>query len=146
MSLGLQGETVRLVPNRPLYSIGVVSELLNVHPETIRGWERYGIVRPSQRRSGKRIFSQNDLKRLQFIRRLTEEGLNLPAIRYYLRLYPCWQTDDCSGSIHCSEQNGFGKPCWQETGAYCQASSNEDPCASCQSHCRQESFERPAMI
>ena len=124
---------MRVVPNQPLYSIGVVSELLNVHPETIRVWERYGVIRPPHRRSGKRLFSENDLKRLQFVQSLTEEGLNLPAIRYYLRLYPCWETDDCSSTTHCSNQNGFGKPCWQEAGTYCQASGSEDPCASCPS-------------
>ena len=62
--------------NLPVFPMGIVSELLNVHPETIRVWERYGVVKP-QRRSGKRFYSEDDLKRLRFIQKLTGEGLNL---------------------------------------------------------------------
>ena len=130
------------IQNRPLYSIGVVSELLNVHPETIRAWERYGVVRPPQRRSGKRTFSENDLKRLQFIHNLAEEGLSLRAIRYYLRLYPCWQTDDCTEFIHCSDQMNYTKPCWRESGKYCIVSSNEDLCSECRSRTYQKRHDK----
>ncbi|GAI66979.1 unnamed protein product, partial [marine sediment metagenome] len=51
--------------NRPVYPIGIVSELLDVHPETIRVWERYGVIHP-YRRNGKRFYSDNDLERLRF--------------------------------------------------------------------------------
>lgn len=54
--------------NRLLYPIGIVSELINVHPETIRVWERYGVIQPG-RRGGKRFYSENDLARLRFIQR-----------------------------------------------------------------------------
>ena len=118
--------------NRPLYPIGVVSELLNVHPETIRTWERSGVVRLPQRRSGKRFYSENDFKQLQFIQRLAAEGLTLRAIRYYLRLYPCWETDNCTGCIHSSsDQTSGAKPCWQEPGTYCQVAVGEDLCTNC---------------
>ena len=117
--------------NRPLYPIGVVSELLNVHPETIRVWERYRVIQPP-RRSGKRFYSENDLKRLRFVQRLIAEGLNLPAVRHYLRLYPCWQLDDCPVCMHRSESIGCTKPCWKEEGAYCQVSANEDLCSKCE--------------
>jgi len=62
--------------NLPVFPICVVSELLNVHPETVRVWERYGVIKP-QRRSGKRFYSETDLKRLRFIQRLIAEKLNL---------------------------------------------------------------------
>jgi len=117
--------------NRPVYPIGVVSELLNVHPETIRVWERYGVIRP-RRRSGKRFYSENDLKRLRFIQRLIAEALNLPAIRHYLRLYPCWQLDDCPACMHASKLLVCGKPCWKEDGTYCQVSGDEDTCSNCE--------------
>ena len=129
--------------NRPLYSIGVVSELLDVPPETIRVWEKSGVVQPPQRRSGKRIFSENDLNRLQFVRSLASEGLTPRAIRYYLRLYPCWWTDGCHGCIHNSEQIASTKPCWQEPGTYCQMANSEDPCASC--HIRGQRQQTEAM-
>ena len=123
---------MKTIQNYPLYSIGVVSELLSVHPETIRTWEKFGVVQPPQRRSGKRSYSEKDLSRLQFIQKLASEGLTMRAIRYYLRLYPCWKMTDCSGCINSSDQISGVKPCWQEPDTYCQVANNQDPCADCQ--------------
>ncbi len=131
VSFAAERGTHVVMQNRPLYSIGVVSELLDVHPETIRVWERYGVVEPS-RRSGKRFYSDNDLKRLQFIQMLTAEGLNLPAVCHYLRLYPCWQMDGCPGCMHPSKVAACAKPCWKEEGTYCQAYGNENTCLTCE--------------
>jgi MerR family transcriptional regulator/heat shock protein HspR len=50
---------------RPVYSIGIISRLLDVHPETIRGWENFGIIKVN-RINKRRYFSQNDVKRLRF--------------------------------------------------------------------------------
>ena len=119
------------IKNHPLYSIGVVSELLDVHPETIRTWEKSGVVQPPQRRSGKRFYSERDFKRLHFIHNLVQEGLTLRSILYYLRLYPCWKTGDCASCLHASDQVGGIKECWQEAGTYCQIANNQNPCAGC---------------
>lgn len=129
--------------NRPVYTIGVVSELLNVHPETVRVWERYGVVKP-QRRSGKRFYSETDLKRLRFVQRLIDEALNLPAIRHYLQLYPCWQLDGCPACMHRSELV-CAKPCWKHEGSYCEVSGNEDACLNCEFHKQQEQDRNAAM-
>jgi MerR family transcriptional regulator/heat shock protein HspR len=115
----------------PVFPIGVVSDLLNVHPATIRVWEKYGAVKP-QRRSGRRFYSDTDLKRLRFIQGLIAERLTLPAIRHYLRLYPCWQLDDCPACMHRSKLAECAKPCWKEEGTYCQAYGNEDICSNCE--------------
>jgi len=58
----VRGKTLKGMQDYPLYSIGVVSELLDIHPETIRLWERSGIVQPPQRRSGKRFYSERDFQ------------------------------------------------------------------------------------
>jgi len=100
-------------PHRPVYTIGIVSELISVHPETIRVWERNGVIHPG-RRSGRRFYSESDLARLRFVQRLTGEGLNLPAIRHYLKLYPCWHMDGCPHCMHRSEDASCTKPCWKE--------------------------------
>jgi len=115
----------------PLYTIGVVAELLGIHPETIRVWEKSGAIQSPRRRSGKRFYSEIDLKRLRFIRKLTSEGLTQRAIIYYLHLYPCWKTPDCTGCLHSSRHGGSVKYCWQEEDSYCQVASLEDPCAGC---------------
>ena len=120
-----------IVTDRPVYTIGIVSELLNVHPQTIRVWENYGVVQP-KRRSGKRFYSELDLRRLQFIHKLTEEGLNLPAIRHYLQLYPCWSLDDCLGCMHRSKHSSCSKPCWKEDGIFCEVYGDENACKNCE--------------
>jgi len=135
----------KIVRNRPLYAIGVVSELLGVHSETIRTWERFGVIKPPQRRSGKRCYSQTDLKRLEFVRVLTEEGLTLPAVRYHLRLYPCWEVNNCPGSTCHSSQSSFAKPCWREDATYCQAPTDENLCTDCQARHQQEQYEEPLI-
>ena len=116
--------------NLPAFPIGVVAELLDVHPETIRVWERHGIIKP-QRRSGRRFYSETDLKRLRFIQRLMAEGLNLPAIDHYLQLYPCWQRGECPVCMHRSENVGCTKPCWKVDGAYCLVTESENLCVIC---------------
>ena len=68
----------KVMNNLAVFPIGVVSELLGVHPETVRVWERYGVIKP-KRRSGKRFYSETDMKRLQFIQKLIAEDLNLPG-------------------------------------------------------------------
>ncbi len=122
---------MKTIQNYPLYSIGVVSELLGLHPETVRTWERFGVVQPPHRRSGKRSYSEKDLCRLQFIQKLVSEGLTIRAIRYYLRLYPCWKTTVCIGCANSSDQIAGAKPCWQEADTYCQVANSQYPCANC---------------
>ena len=122
---------MKVTRDYPLYPIGVISELLDVHAETIRTWEKSGIVQPPQRRGGKRFYSERDFKRLQFIQRLAQEGLTLRAIHYYLRLYPCWKTVECTGCLHNSDQPGSTKPCWQEPDTFCRVANSENPCAGC---------------
>ena len=130
--------------NRPVYPIGIVSELLNVHPETVRIWEKYGVVQP-QRRSGRRFYSDNDLRRLRFVQRLSKEGMNKAAVSQYLKLYPCWKSDNCPPCLQSSESNNCGKPCWKKEGTYCIASNSEDPCSNCKFHEQQENYEPTAI-
>ena len=131
--------------NRPVYPIGIVAEMLDVHPETIRVWERSGVLTPG-RRSGRRFYSENDLRRLKFIKRLTEEeGLNIPAVRHYLKLYPCWQMEECPACMHRSGDASCTKPCWKEEGVYCQVKGGEDLCSTCE-YRRQKKIQEPTAI
>ena len=124
-------EDTPVMPNRPLYPIGIVADLLNLHPETVREWERYGAVQP-QRKSGRRFYSDNDLRRLRFVQKLRNEGLNKTAVSHYLKLYTCWENDHCPTCMQHSKHNNCGKPCWKEEGIYCIASASEDICSKCE--------------
>jgi len=70
----------------PLFAIAVAAELAAMHPQTLRQYDRLGLVRP-QRTSGKsRRYSMRDVVQLREIARLSAEGLNLEGIRRILEL------------------------------------------------------------
>lgn len=68
--------------DHPIYSIGVVSDLLGIPTEAIRIWEKAGVIPPTHRRGGKRFYSQKEFKRLQFARGLSREGLSIRAMLF----------------------------------------------------------------
>jgi len=77
--------------DKPLYPIGVVADLLGVHPRTLRLYEEAGLVAPA-RRGGKRFYSANDVKWLRCMRRLIhDEGVNIAGLQKLLHLAPCWE-------------------------------------------------------
>jgi len=118
--------------NRPVYTIGVIADLLEVHPETLRVWERHSLVKP-YRRNGQRIYTDSDLKRLLFIQELLDKGLNLAGVLEYLSFYPCWLRDDCPSCMRRSNKEGCAKRCWKEKGTYCQVSLDEpNMCDTCE--------------
>jgi len=72
--------------NEPLYVIGVVARLLEVHPQTLRMYERQGLVTP-RRRGQIRMYSDVDIERIRQIQRLTRDmGVNLAGIEVILKL------------------------------------------------------------
>ena len=73
--------------DRPLYVISVAAELVDMHPQTLRLYERKGLIEP-RRSSGKtRLYSQRDITHLREIRRLTQElGVNLAGVEEIIRL------------------------------------------------------------
>ena len=72
--------------NRAVYVISVAAELAGVHPQTLRIYERKGLVEPSRTAGGSRRYSEGDLERLQRIAELTDAGLNLAGVKHVLRL------------------------------------------------------------
>lgn len=64
---------------KPLYTIGIVADLMDVHPETLRVWEHHGLLKPP-RRNTQRLYTDGDLKRLGFIKGLLDKGLNLAGV------------------------------------------------------------------
>jgi hypothetical protein len=109
---------------KPLYTIGVTAELMGVHPETLRVWERHGLLK-IPRRNAQRLYTDDDLKRLSFIRNLLDKGLNLAGVSYLLTFYPCWLRDHRPKCMRQSIRQGCAKPCWKEDGTFCQVSYDE---------------------
>ncbi len=72
--------------SEPVYMIGVVVTLTQMHAQTIRLYERLGLVNP-QRKSKNRLYSESDVERLRQIRRFTQEmGVNLAGVEVILDL------------------------------------------------------------
>jgi len=71
---------------RAVYVISVAAELAGVHPQTLRVYERKGLLDPSRTVGGSRRFSEQDLDRLRKIQDLTNAGLNLEGVRRVLEL------------------------------------------------------------
>jgi MerR family transcriptional regulator/heat shock protein HspR len=71
---------------RALYVISVAAELAGVHPQTLRIYERKGLVDPSRTGGGSRRYSPADIERLRRIGDLTASGLNLEGVRRVLEL------------------------------------------------------------
>lgn len=70
----------------PLYVISVVAKLLEVHPQTLRLYERQGLIHP-KRRGQIRLFSDSDIERLRQILRLKEDlGVNTAGVEVILNL------------------------------------------------------------
>ena len=71
---------------RAVFMIGIAAELAGMHPQTLRMYERRGLVSPSRTRGGTRLYSQRDVERLRRIQEMSETGLNLTGIERVLEL------------------------------------------------------------
>lgn len=71
----------------PVFFIGVVAELTGTHPQTLRNYERIGLLRPGRSQGSVRMFSSRDVERVRRIRRLTQDlGVNLAGVEVILNL------------------------------------------------------------
>ena len=72
---------------RPLYRISVVAEMLSLHPQTLRLYERKGLIRPSRTTGRTRLYSAEDVEEIRLILRLGRElGVNLAGIEIILKM------------------------------------------------------------
>lgn len=69
-----------------VYVISVAAELAGMHPQTLRIYERRGLVRPARTSGGNRRYSDHDIARLRRIAELASQGMNLEGIRHVMSL------------------------------------------------------------
>jgi len=73
--------------DEPVYLISVVSKILDIHPQTLRQYERENLICPSRSNGRIRLYSQRDIDKIKMILRLTRElGVNLAGVDIILRL------------------------------------------------------------
>ncbi|AEA34047.1 MerR family transcriptional regulator [Hippea maritima] len=69
------------------YTIGMVAEILNIHPHTLREYEREGLIRPKRTAGNIRIYTDEDIEDIKFIREMTQElGVNLAGVDIIMRM------------------------------------------------------------
>jgi MerR family transcriptional regulator, heat shock protein HspR len=72
--------------NRAVYVISVAAELAGLHPQTLRIYERKGLVDPARTGGGSRRYSDDDIDQLRRIQELTNDGLNLAGVKRVIEL------------------------------------------------------------
>ena len=74
-------------PGRPCFVISVAASLVNAHPRTLRIYEDEGLLAPARTPTNIRLYSENDIRRILWIRRLTQElGVNLAGVKLLFEL------------------------------------------------------------
>jgi MerR family transcriptional regulator/heat shock protein HspR len=99
----------------PLYPIGVVAELVGTTDQTLRLYEKHGLLKPA-RRNKNRFYSENDIKWLMCIRELIhQKKISIEGIKRLLNYAPCWEITECSEErkATCSAFIDKTKPCWE---------------------------------
>ncbi|MDQ3930450.1 MAG: MerR family transcriptional regulator [Chloroflexota bacterium] len=77
-------ERFQITADRPIFTLSVAADLLGLHPRTLRIYEEKKLVIPSRTEGNRRRYSQRDIQRFQFIRHLTNGGVNLEGVRIIL--------------------------------------------------------------
>ena len=71
----------------PVYMISAVAEILSIHPQTLRQYEREGLIKPSRTNGKIRLYSQKDIDHIKYVLSLTRElGVNLAGVDIILQL------------------------------------------------------------
>ena len=75
-----------------LIFISVAAEMLDMHPQTLRKYERLGLVRPARTVGSMRLYSRDEIERLRFIKRLVDDaGVNLAGVQQLLSVAEAMQ-------------------------------------------------------
>ena len=122
----------------PLYPIGIVSELIGTTDQTLRLYEKHGLITPA-RRNKNRFYSENDIKWIRCVRDLIHlRKISIEGIKKLLEYAPCWEITDCpeDRKKKCSAFMDRTKACWEINRAVCNESAGKkcDDCVVFISH------------
>lgn len=120
-------------PREPIYTIGVAARKLSVSSETLRYYEKEGLLIPYRTETGRRLYSQRDLEWIRCFRdQMTENKLNVAGIRLLVALMPCWDLKPCSKDERrqCPAYMNYKVVCWtvEEPAS---AGCRQDNCLDC---------------
>lgn len=104
-----------IAQSEPIYSISTAARLLKISVHTLRMYEREGLFIPHKNKSNQRLFSKDDLDRIQCVRNaINEAKISINGIKTIYSLIPCWDIVKCSEEEqkNCDAYNGAHRPCW----------------------------------
>ena len=120
-------------PAEMWYTPGKVAKILDISVETLRLYEREGLIIPFKAASGHRRFTQQDMDWIRMIRKqIHTHKLNFAGLRYLLSMLPCWEVKDCclgENYTDCPAKQVNDKPCWMVEGTPCKAKGEN--CRDC---------------
>lgn len=88
-------EAVTLADDKPMFTIGMVAEMLHVHPRTVRNYEANGLVKPVRKGSW-RYYTMRDVQWIECLREMIHtHGVSINAVKKLLKYTPCWNIIDC---------------------------------------------------
>jgi MerR family transcriptional regulator, heat shock protein HspR len=123
-------------PEAPLFPIGVVAEILHVTDQTLRVYEKSGLIQPGRRKKD-RYYSANDVVWLKCLRRfLKKEGINLKGIERLLKVVPCYEISPCEDCNACTAHLKRSITCSESASVF--SSKSEGYCLNCNQLMRKE--------
>jgi len=112
----------------PLYTMGIAAKLVGTTAQTLRLYEKYGLILPARERRN-RLYTENDIKWLRCIRELIHaKKISIEGIKKLLDYAPCWEIRDCPDEqrVVCTAFTDKSKPCWETTRC-----RNDVDCSTC---------------
>jgi MerR family transcriptional regulator/heat shock protein HspR len=103
--------------NAPVYTMGVAAKLVGTTAQTLRLYEKHGLILPTRERRN-RLYSENDINWLRCLRELIHhKKISIEGIKKLLDYAPCWEIKDCPDERRsaCTAFTNKGKPCWDTT-------------------------------
>ncbi len=103
-------------PSEPMFTIGFAARKIGVSPETLRLYEKEGLLITFKTPTGRRLYSPRDLAWIACIRRqINENKLNIAGIKRLLALIPCWEIKPCAEKERkkCPAYLSNNRVCWE---------------------------------
>lgn len=119
----------------PLYTIGVAADLVGTTNQTLRLYEKHGLIKPF-RKNKNRFFSENDIRWLLCLRELIHgKKISIEGIKKLLDYAPCWEITTCPEErrTKCLAYVDRAKPCWELNKMICSSNlkSGKGKCEDC---------------
>jgi len=116
----------------PVIAIGVLAQKAGLSASAVRKYESEGLIISRRTVSGHRLFSHQDVRRVQNIQHMIQDlGLNIEGIRRMLALLPCWELHRCAAATRerCPAPAEGARPCWMVKGLDCASGAGD--CREC---------------